>query len=128
MYAPVGMTVSSRRPPLLDARQQALLQRVWDLQNAHIADHVVLFMTGRVRIDGSPADSTESLDLKVEILGGESAPDGAKSDAAFEALVDSMPRVYLRRLDREDPGEHLQLGQTAVVTLSDDGIRYLRES
>jgi hypothetical protein len=48
-------------------------------------------------------------------------------DAEFERLVDSVPNLYLRRLDREDPGKHLRWGRNVVVKVSEAGIRYLRE-
>lgn len=83
-------------------------------------------MTGDVVIDGQTPPVVAN--LRTEILGGDPLPEDAHSDPQYARLVNSIPRVYLRRLDRENPGQFIRLGSVAVVKLSEEGIRYLRES
>jgi len=123
---PASAPGSTAAAPVLDVRQHKLLQRIWDLQQQFNADYLVLGMTGRIHIDGLAKEAVQSIDLKVEILGGEPVSQDDGVDPEFERLVDSMPTQLLRRLDREDPNKYLRWGRNVVLKVAEDGIRYLR--
>jgi hypothetical protein len=114
--------------PVLNPQQHKLLERIHAIQQEFGQKYIVLGMHGRVHFDDQDLNKQQRIDLTVEILRGDPVPeDNQMADREFEGLIDSMPTEYLRRLDREDPSKHLRFGQNVVVSISEDGIRYLRD-
>ena len=112
--------------PVLNAKQQKLLERIWSIQRELGLEYLVIGLHGRVHFDDEELREQNKIDLKVETFRGEPAPEGARADPEFEVLLDGMPERYLKRLDRADPNKYLRMGRFAVVSVTDAGVRYLR--
>lgn len=110
--------------PVLNPLQHKLLQRIWDLQIAHNAKHLIILLNGPVAVDRS-GNRTEriNVDLKVELFDGDPVPE-EEVHQRLEDLLDSLPSAYVDY----PPSRGMRFGPAVTLSVSEEGVRYLRGS